>query len=84
MKAYVQVKSKSELGILKNLSYQAKGPFIVTKDLHHSAFDVKPYNRLNVTTLKYKATELYLVPPVLYSSEPLETIDQWYLIMRTR
>ena len=56
VKSHVQVQYKSESDILKNISYQAKGPFIVTKDLHHNNFEVKPYNLLNGTTRKYKAT----------------------------
>ena len=42
VKAHVQVQSENDSGIAKNISYQAKGPFIVTKDVHHNAFEVKP------------------------------------------
>ena len=79
VKAHVEVQSKSELGIEKNISYQAKGPVIVTKDLHHNAFELKPYNQHNGATRKYKATELYLLPTSLYPSDPIDTIKQWYL-----
>ena len=79
VKSHVQVQSKSESGLLKNLSYQAKVPFIVTKDLYHNSFEVKTYNRPNGATRKYKATELYLLPPALYPSEPFDTINQRYL-----
>ena len=63
LKSHVQVQSKRELVIVKNVRYQAKGPFIGTKDLHHNAFDIKIYNRPNSATRKYKSTELYLLPP---------------------
>ena len=43
VKSHVQVQSKSESVIVKTIIYQAKGPFVVTKDLHHNAFEVKPY-----------------------------------------
>ena len=79
VKAHVQVQSKSKSDIVKNIRYQAKGPFIVTEDLNHNAFEVKPYNRPNGAAQKYKATELYLLPPTLYPSETLKTINQCYL-----
>ena len=79
VKAHVQVQSKSELGIVKNISYQAKGPFIVTKDLYHNAFEVKLYNRPNSATRKYKALELYLLTTALYHTYPIDIIDQRYL-----
>ena len=52
VKAHVKIQSKSESGIVKKISYQAKGPFIVTKDPYHSAFEVEPYNRPNGATHK--------------------------------
>ena len=79
VKSHVQVQSKSKSAIAKKLSYQVKGPFIVTKCLHQNAFEVKPYNRPNGATRKKKATELYLLPLALYPSEPIDTIDQRYL-----
>ena len=39
VKAHVQVQSENNSGIAKNISYQAKCPFIVTKDVHHNAFE---------------------------------------------
>ena len=52
VKAHVRVQSKSESGIVKNLSYQVKFTFIVTKDLHHNTFEVKPYNQPDGATRK--------------------------------
>ena len=79
VKAHVKVQSKGKSVIVKDLSYQAKVPFIVTKDLHHNAFEVKLYNQPNGATRKYKATELYLLLSSLDPSEPLNTINQRYL-----
>ena len=52
VKSHVQVQSKSKSGTVKTISYQTKGPFIVTEYLHHNAFEVKPYNRPNGATRK--------------------------------
>ena len=52
VKSHVKVQSKRESIIVKNLSYQAKFPFVVTKYLCHNAFEVKPYNRPNGATRK--------------------------------
>ena len=56
IKSHLQVQSKSDSGIVKNISYQEKVPFVVTKDLNHNAFEVKPHNWSNGDTQKYKAT----------------------------
>ena len=52
VKSRVQVQSKRESIIVKNLSYQSKVPFVVTKYLCHNAFELKPYNRPNGATRK--------------------------------
>ena len=56
VKAHLQGQSKSKYGIVKKLRYQAKGPFIVTKDLHHNVFEVNLYNRPNGDTWGLKTT----------------------------
>ena len=37
----------------------------VTEELHHNAFEVKPYNWSDGATHKYKATELYLPTTII-------------------
>ena len=40
VKAYVQVQSRAENGVVGKLSYQARCPFIITKDLNKNSFEV--------------------------------------------
>ena len=42
VKTHAQLQSKRKSGIVKCFSYQEKCPFVVTTDLHHNAFEVKP------------------------------------------
>ena len=79
VKAHVQVKSNKTLGEVGKLSYKARGPFQITKDLGHNSYEVRRYNDQNSATRKYKATELYLLPPAIFPAEPLDTMDQRFL-----
>ena len=79
VKAHVQVQSKQELGVVGKLSYRARGPFRIVKVLGHNSFEVQNWTNPAAATRKYKATELYLLPPSLFPSEPLDTLDQRYL-----
>ena len=65
--------------MVSKLSYQIKGPFVITKALDHDSFEVKRYNKPDSATRKYKSTELYLLPPQLFPNEELDTMDQRYL-----
>ena len=79
VKAHVQVQSNATTGTVKKLSYRARGPFQITRDLGHNSFEVQRYGKPDSQVRKYKSTELYLLPPAIYPSEPLDTIDQRYL-----
>ena len=65
--------------MVSKLSYRVKGPFIITKDLGHNSFEVQRYDKPTSAKRKYKSPELYLLPPALFSSHPLDTIVQRYL-----
>ena len=79
VKAHVQVQSKSETGVVKKLSYQARGPFQIVEDRGNNSFAVQRYKEPSSAIRKYKATELYLLPPALFPSDPLDTMDERYL-----
>ena len=79
VKAYVQVQSTQELGVVGKLSYRARGPFRIVTVLGHNSFEVQNWTNPTAATRKYKATELYLLPSSLFPSEPLDTLDQRYL-----
>ena len=66
VKAHVQVKYVAGKGIVSKLSYQAKGPFVMTKDLGNNSFEVQCYDKPDGPFRKYKNTELYLLPPELF------------------
>ena len=78
VKAHVQVQSRAVTGLVGKLIYRAKGPFIITKYLENNSFEVQRYGSPESATRKYKNNELYLLPPALFPSEILDTIDQQY------
>ena len=79
VKAHVQVTSKADTGEVGKLSYQAKGPFQISKSLGHNSYEVKRYNDPDSASRKYKGTELYLLPPAIFPHEPLDMMDERYL-----
>ena len=79
MKAHVQFNSVVSKGVVSKLSYKAKGPFVVTNDLGNNSFEFQSYDDPTSSKRNYKNTELYLLPPALFPSHPLDTIDQRYL-----
>ena len=79
VKAHIQVQSKLDNGEVSKLSYIAHGPFQIVNDLIRDSYHVKRYNDANSTIRKYKGTDLYLLPPAIFPSDPLDTIDVRYL-----
>ena len=79
VKAHVQVQSRADTGVVGKLSYRARGPFVITTDLGNGSSEVQRYGDSTSATRKYKNTELYLLPPALFPSEPLDLLDQKYL-----
>ena len=79
VKAHVQVNSNSKTGVVKKLSYQARGPFRVTRIFGANSYEVQRYNSSSSAPRKYKGTELYLLPPNLFPCEPMDTMDERYL-----
>ena len=78
VKAHIQVQPRTETEVVGKLSYCAKGLFIITWDVGGNSFEVRRYAPKS-STRKYKNTELYLLPPALFSSEVLDTMNQRYL-----
>ena len=79
MKAHVQVQARVDTGIVDKLAYRVRCPFIIIKDLGNNSFEVQRYGNADSAVRKYKNIELYLIPPALFPSEVLDTIDQQYL-----
>ena len=79
VKARVQAQSKSEKGILGKLSYQARGPFQIKVVLEANFYLVQRYNNPDGPTRKYKGSELYLLPPIIFLYNSVDTMDQRYL-----
>ena len=75
IKSYVHAQSRADTGLVGKLSYRARGPFIITKDLVNNSFEVQRYGVENSATRKYKNTDLCLLPPALFLSKVLDTID---------
>ena len=78
VKAYSVVHSNTDTNTVRKLSYQAKGPFIIVEDLEHDSYAVRRYNHPESSVRKYKAQDLYLLPPNLFPSEELDTMDVNY------
>ena len=79
VKAHVQFQSKYDTVEVKKMSYQARRPFQIKSVLGNNSYEVKLYNKLKSSTRKYKGTDLYLLPPAIFTHEPLDKIDVRFL-----
>ena len=79
-KAHVQVNSNATKGIVGKLSYQDRVLYQIKEVLNANSYLVQRYNQEDVPTRKYKGTELHLLPPGIFSRNPVDTMDQRYLI----
>ena len=79
VKAHVQVQSNAATGEVSKLSYRARGPFQIKECLIGDSYIVHPYHNPNGGQRKYKGSELYLLPPSIFPSEPLDCMDERYL-----
>jgi len=70
---------QTETGEIGKLSYQAKGPFQITKVLGYNPYEVQGYDNPESAVRKYKGTELYFLPPATFPHEPLDMMDERYL-----
>ena len=59
--------------------YRAKGPFVITKDVGHNSFEMQRCDEPSSTKRKYTNTEFYVLPPALFPSASLDTINQRYI-----
>ena len=79
VKAHVQVQSNLANGEVGKLSYTARGPFTIVEDLGGDSYHVQRYNDIESAIRKYKGVDLYLLPPAIFPSDPLDTMDVRYL-----
>ena len=79
VKAHVQVQSKLATGEIGKFSYATRGHFIIVEDLGNDAYHVQRYNNKDSAIRKYKGTDLYLLPPAILPSDPLDTMNVRYL-----
>ena len=66
-------------GEVGKLSYTARGPFIIVEVLGGDSYHVQRYNDKSSAIRKYKGTDLYFLPPAIFPSDPLDTMDVRYL-----
>ena len=78
VKAHIQIQPNVDSSTNGKLSYYTRGLFISTDDLDNGSLKFQHYGVTSSTMRKYKNTELYLLPPVLFPSEALDTIDRRY------
>lgn len=77
--ARVTVQLNTETGTVEKLAYRAKGPFQIKEVLQGDSYLVQKYGEDCSTTRKYKGSDLFLLPPVIYPHNPLDTTDFRYL-----
>ena len=79
VKDHVQVQSKLDNVEVGKLSYNARGLFQIIEVLGDDLYHVQHYNEIDSAVRKYKGTDIYLLPPAIFPSDPLDTIYVRYL-----
>ena len=78
VKSLVQVQSKLESGEVGKLSYKARGTFQIVEVLGNDSYHVQQYNNKDSTIRMYIGIDLYLLPPAIFTGDPLDTMDVQY------
>ena len=73
VKAHVQVQSNSKTGSVKKLLIQARGPFQIVEKLEGNSYMVRRYDNKDAPTMKYKGSELYMLPPSIFPHDPIDS-----------
>jgi hypothetical protein len=75
----VQVKSNSSRNQVAKLQYKSKGPFVVKEISGYGSYMLQRWNKESSALQKYHGSDMYLLPPCLQPSDPLDTPDLRYL-----
>ena len=62
-KRNIQAQHVTNKSMVSKLSYQVKGPFVITKDIGKCSFKMKLYDSPHSTSRKYNIIEPYISPP---------------------
>jgi len=73
------VQSKLGNGEVGKLPYKVRRPFQIVEDLGNNSYHVQRYNYADSVVRKHKGTDLYLLPPAILPSDPVDTMDVRYL-----
>ena len=78
VKSHIAVYSDADTNAMRNFSYQANVPFNIVEDLEHNSYAVCRYNYPESSVRKYRAQDFYPLPPHLFPSKELDTMDVIY------
>ena len=74
VKAHVQVQSKSDTEEVVKLVYRSGGPFQIKTIIGNNSYEVQLYTDPKSGIRNYKGSELYFLPPFIFSHEPIDTM----------
>ena len=77
--ARVQVQSKAATGIVGKLFIQSRGPYKVIEDHNNGSYLVKSFDKLDATSGKFLAQDLYALPPQILPCDEVDLVDLRYL-----
>ena len=74
-----EVHSNKDKGIVKKLVYQSRGHYTVVTASSKGTYNCRKYGKPQGTIKKFRTEDMYLLPPLIYPGESLDTADLRYL-----
>ena len=74
-----EIQSKKEKKIVAILLYQTRRPYVIISKASVGTYNCRKYGKPNGSIKRFHMEDLYLLPPAIYPTEPVDTTDLQYL-----
>ena len=74
-----EIQSKKEKKIVAILLYQTRRPYVIISKASVGTYNCRKYGKPNGSIKRFHMEDLYLLPPTIYPTEPVDTADLRYL-----
>ena len=74
-----EVQNTKEKKVVAKLVYQTRRPYVIISKASLGTYNCRKYGKPDGSIKTFRTEDLYLLPPAIYPSEPIDTADLRYL-----